>query len=295
MRLEHPIFQGPLAPGLELVDVDVPENYSHWPDGKDLGKTMRGWKVQSGKLGFEVDYGLVSDPYGFEDSPDAEWISSGLNSKGPNSVALGRHGNLFLWGFAGDPTQMTESGRRVFLNTIVYMRAFAGRTPLVKKRAQSREWALVYVDYLRQFAGKLDENEWLKKLFPVEITGELGFDPEKLEAYYRENVEFLHSGKEGFEADPDLLELGAPNRSLAFFEKVIERLRKDPGDALALRLLERYAPDASERDPAKLATWLEQNREHLFFSDVGGYRWFVAPARTETSKPHEAAAPLGSR
>src|SRR5262245_53006419 len=153
MRLEHPIFQGPLVPALEYVEVDTPENYGHWPDGKDLPKKLKAWKVQSGKLGFEVDYGLVSDPYGFGDSPDAEWISSGVNSKGPNSVALGRHGNLFLWGFAGDPTQMTESARRVFLNTIVYMRSFAGQAPLVKKQAQSREWALVYVDYLRQFAG----------------------------------------------------------------------------------------------------------------------------------------------
>jgi hypothetical protein len=52
---------------------------------------MKVWKVQN-KSFPEIDPGLVFDPYGFGDSPDAEAISSGLNSKGPDAVALGSSG-----------------------------------------------------------------------------------------------------------------------------------------------------------------------------------------------------------
>src|SRR5262245_34324013 len=131
MRLNHPIFTTPLTPKIEIGSTATPENYRHYHGGKDLPEKLATWKVQDGKLGQTVDYGLVSGFHGFADSPDAEWISSGINSKGPSSMALGRHGNWFLWGFAGDPTQMTDSARQVFLNTVVWMKGFEGQAPLV--------------------------------------------------------------------------------------------------------------------------------------------------------------------
>lgn len=36
---------------------------------------------------------------GFEDSPEAEVISSGVCAKSLDAVAIGRHGNFFHWGF----------------------------------------------------------------------------------------------------------------------------------------------------------------------------------------------------
>src|SRR5688572_10713795 len=98
MRLEHPVFKGPLDAKIELEDHEVPAGYRDYPGSKELGKTFKTWKVQTGKFPDEIDVGLVSGPWGFEDSPDGEAISSGINSKGPTSVALGRHGNWFLWG-----------------------------------------------------------------------------------------------------------------------------------------------------------------------------------------------------
>ena len=51
------------------------------------------WVVQTGEPGETVDYGVVSDGHGFEDSPDCERISGGRNSKGPHAVAIGRQAN----------------------------------------------------------------------------------------------------------------------------------------------------------------------------------------------------------
>src|SRR5215510_10998627 len=145
MRLDHAIFQGPLRPQIELGSLATPASYRHYASGAALPAKLETWKVQDGELGKSVDYGLVSDPIGFEDSPDAEWISGGVNSKGPNSMAIGRHGNWFLWGFAGDPTQMTPSARAVFLNSIVWMKQFDRHPPLQsldRTRQQGRESAL---------------------------------------------------------------------------------------------------------------------------------------------------------
>jgi len=47
------------------------------------------WHVQTGKIGEENDYGVVSDGYGFEDSPDCERISDGVNFE-PDALAFVR-------------------------------------------------------------------------------------------------------------------------------------------------------------------------------------------------------------
>ena len=105
IRTEHEIFHKPFKVDIALEDRPTPSYYRSWPEGEKLGPTIKVWKVQ--ERGWSVDRpnefsilpGMVSDPYGFEDSPDAEAIASGLNTKSPVSVAIGRHGNVLLWGF----------------------------------------------------------------------------------------------------------------------------------------------------------------------------------------------------
>jgi hypothetical protein len=55
--------------------------------------------------------------------------------------------------------------------------------------------------------------------------------------------------------------------------------RKEQSE-LALRLLKRYTQERFET-ASQWRTWLNANRSRLFFSDVGGYKFFVAP----TEKP----------
>ena len=104
---------------------------------------MKVWRVQT-KDYPEIDPGLVSDLYGFADSPDAEVIAQGVAGKGPDTLALGRQANFFLWGFSALPADMTPSGQRLFVNVVSYMRKFDGQMPLVRKTARSREWAFCY-------------------------------------------------------------------------------------------------------------------------------------------------------
>ncbi len=108
MRIQHDIFNTPNKVNLTIEEQATPSDYSSYTD--ELGSTMPMWRVQTEgyKDGNGQLIGLVSRDAGFLDSPDTEWISSGVNSKGPNAIAIGRHANFFHWGFAASPTFMTE-------------------------------------------------------------------------------------------------------------------------------------------------------------------------------------------
>src|SRR5262249_23232709 len=111
----------------------------------------------------------------------------GLNSKGPNSVALARHGNFFLCGFSAPPKDMTPEARKYFVNAVCYIKKFDGQKPIVRKSGNGREWALLYSSYVKQFG----DQDFIKDLFPEDVRRRFGKDPEKYIKYYTENLEYL--------------------------------------------------------------------------------------------------------
>lgn len=297
MRLEHPIFHGPLSVELDMGEVDTPKGYKDWPGGNELPAKLRSWKVQT-KSYPTIDVGVVSDPFGFEDSPDSEWISSGVNSKGPTSMAIGRQGNLFLWGFFAQPSDMTESARRVFVNSIVYMKQFDGAKPIVTadggQLTWAREWALVFAGHANGSSKELEER--YRRTIPARVLELTGFDSAKILAFYRENLEMLRladpppgKARESFslqyDVDDECKMLGAGNRSPEFVPKLIVRLLKDPADVLSTTLAHRYLAVAPSLEPSKLSAWYEENKPFLFFSDRAGFRWLV----DESAKKKAAA------
>jgi Thiol:disulfide interchange protein DsbD, N-terminal len=269
----HEVFQKPLKVDLKFEDHPVPANYRHYPGGDKLGQTMKVWKVQMRKFP-DVDPGMVSDPYGFGDSPDAEVISAGLNSKGPDSVALGRHGNYFLWGFSASPTDMTPGGRKCFINAVCYIKKFDGQKPFVRKTGSGREWALVYAGYAKQYGDK----DFVKSLFPEDVRRRFGKDPDKLLAYYNENLEYLIPAQNGFAVDEDVKGLGMSNRKVGLLEKCVALLERGEQADIALRILKRYTT-VSLADAKAWRSWLNDNRNRLFFTDVGGFKFLAAPQR----------------
>lgn len=268
----HELFHQPNRVDLAFESVPTPGHYRRWPGGEGLGGTIRTWKVQT-KHAPEVDPGLVSDPYGFDDSPDAEVIAAGLNEKGPGSVALGRHGNYFLWGFSGGPPEMTPSARACFLNAVHYVRKFGGRKPLVRKTGYGREWALAYAYAVPKGGGRGGR---LADFFPEDLRERFGPDGEKYVALYRENLEYLRPAGRHFEVDEDVRRLGVSNRKLDLLDRCVARLEKGEDAALAHRVLRRYTTEAFG-EAGQWRTWPDTNRPRLFFTDTGGYRFLVGP------------------
>ncbi|PKQ63905.1 hypothetical protein BZG02_07800 [Labilibaculum filiforme] len=145
LQTQHPIFNTPNKVTPTMVMNPTPKNWLHYDSS--LPKQMKMWKVQ--KLSAKnSDYvlGMVSRGAGFLDSPDTEYIC-GAECKSIESVALGRHGNLFLWGFSGSPDIMTEEAKDVFFNTIVYMKQFNGAGLIAKKMDETIIIRDPYLDY----------------------------------------------------------------------------------------------------------------------------------------------------
>jgi hypothetical protein len=301
----HAVFNTPLKVNLEFEEVPTPVNYlaSLWGGGKQLGKTIKVWRVQTKKFP-EIDPGLVSNPYGFEDSPDAEVISSGLNSKGPESVALARHANFFLWGFSAPPRDMTAEARKCFVNAVCYIKRFDGERPIARKAGAgwTRHGAVMHADYLRFIANEdaykrelpadlRDDSKWyarhrqsvLKNAYenyPADVRRRFGTDPEKYIGWVKENLEYLRFDGEGYDAktlvDEDVKGLGLSNRKVELLDRCVAMLEQGDRTELASRILKRYTTEDFP-EVRGWRSWLETNRSRLFFTEAGGFKWLVAP------------------
>ena len=136
INTQHAIFKGPLEKVTpSTVMKKTPDGIYHYTTGDTVPKEIPMWRVQN--VGYldskDVRIGLVSRGNRFAESPDAEIISSGVCAKDVGAVALGRHGNFFLWGFSASPAQMTDEAKKVFVNAVAYIKKFDGKTPIARK------------------------------------------------------------------------------------------------------------------------------------------------------------------
>ena len=139
IRMEHSVFKGPFPVKMTIKTEETPEagKKMYYPFGEKgvAPDSLPMWQVQKRSYlthpGMRI--GLITHPGGFEDSPEAEFISGGVSGKGLHAVAIGRHGNFLHWGFAASPDDMTEEAKNVFANAIVYISQFAGQTPIARK------------------------------------------------------------------------------------------------------------------------------------------------------------------
>jgi hypothetical protein len=263
IKLDHPIFQGPLAVKPTIVQEADPVT----------GNTVGMWKVQE-----KMDSpGLVSAIDQFLDAGDSEIISGGINMKGDHGVALVREANLFLWGPIANPSLMTEEARRVFVNAIVYMKQFDGAKQTVWRGLHGRSELQMMVA-TKDLRRMLDSERAYNDFLPT-LIDKYGDSIEKYRAYYSPNLGYVRQphGAIWFEVDEDAKSLGIANNDPRLLDKCVELLG-DPAEApKALRLLRRYT-GLSFTDAAAWQNWLKQNRSKLYFSDSYDYRFFTGPA-----------------
>lgn len=167
-RQEHPIFHAPFPVKLTLRNRPTPSgayHYQYYVDGT-IPDSIPMWQVQT--KGYESDagfrIGMVARPWGFEDSPEAEYISSGVCAKTLDAVAIGRHGNFLHWGFAASPRYMTPEAQTVLANAIVYISKFAGQGVIARKyedRIATREYLkeLKYLATHESYEDRLKSDE----------------------------------------------------------------------------------------------------------------------------------------
>jgi hypothetical protein len=99
---------------------------------------------------------------------------------------------------------------------------------------------------------------------------------------------YLHADGDGkLTIDAEAEAFGVSAANLEFFEKAISALNEPGRAAAAQRLLSRYAPDlpGTSVSADQWRSWLRENKQYLFFSDTGGYRWYVDPLAKKGAVP----------
>ena len=135
----HPIFNGPFKVNLETEMYPTPESAVEYGEFYDYVAPKELEMFRVSKYSYKdpghrnIRIGMVSRPWGYLDSPEAEVISGGVSAKSIDAVAIGRHGNMFHWGFAAAPADMLPAAREILANAIVYT-AKACTQPIIARK-----------------------------------------------------------------------------------------------------------------------------------------------------------------
>lgn len=226
-----------------------------------------------------------------EESPQVEIFCGGINTKAVDAAGIWRDGNLLHFGFDLSPAEMNETGRALLSNSIAYIARFSKDrvfvrmpSPFATRVTRSREtlarWAR-NEDYPLTFV--------TDHLEPSELAGIDTTERATVIAWVDEQRAYLHpSGTEGrvcVDREAKSLELRFDD--LAFFERGIELLNDVKATEVAGRVLSRYAPEGPGANAGAVAwrNWFAENRPYLFFTEYGGFRWYVDPLAKDKKIP----------
>jgi len=296
----HDIFRVPLKVDLSFSDVPAPPHYSALSPDEMVGKTIKAWRVQTKKYP-EIDPGMVSSPFGFDDSPDAEIISSGINDKTPGSVAIGRQGNFFLWGFSAAPADMTSEARKCFINSVCYIKKFDGQKPIARKENPwfGREYSLVYAHSLKDFRNEkklvqmfpllqreprlisgvvASERKLFERSFPQAVRDKLGDDLIKYSEWIRENYEWICPERSNpdyvqIAVDEDAKPLKLSNRRPEMLAACVAMLERGDRSELALRLLKRYTTEDFTAPGSGVSGWTPSRTGSTSMKSASANSW----------------------
>lgn len=224
--------------------------------------------------------GWCTYPWGFE-SPEVEVFCGGQNEKTVTAAAVWRQGFLVHFGFEQGPRQLNEVGDDLLVRTIVYAARCGGDRPVTRLVSPFRggKRMLMPREKARSgLAGKEAAATWFAATLADEL---LAVDGEARQQRFATLLPFLvTNGDNRLEVDAALRAFGVGNRDVAFFARCEQALAAGGADADTARaLLARYVPDGPRATAAAAAwtKWIAEHRDCVYFSDVGGYRWFVDP------------------
>jgi len=245
-NLDHPIFKGPYKFRPKLVKKPTPAAAFEYAmgDQASIPDSVMMWAVQTKGYGNTPDYriGMVSRDDGFYDSPDVEFISSGVCAKSIGAVAIGRHGNFMTWGFSAPPADMTDAGKVAFVNAIIYMKQFAGQTPIARKYNDR----IITRDNVRLFKYLLTEDAYRTHVQAME-------ESQKLIAHMQDSLRQVKAN--GGDIGEMEAYLSIPSRPI-------------PTRAEYMREYG-YRYDVFGNDPEMVADYLDRNLDYLYPSKDG--------------------------
>jgi hypothetical protein len=225
--------------------------------------------------------------------PELEVLCGGINSKTPKAGAIWRQGNLLHFGFEQSPAEMNDIGLAMLVNSIAYIARFTEDRPIALTPSVFSPNGGRIFD--RDVIGRLTAHPSrdlaiLKYYVSADLYQQVGAKSRsELAEWFRDARPWLRADDDGkLILDEEARSFGASPERLEFFEQAIAALRESGEQArLARKLLERYAPDGPDPagSAANWASWAAENKPYLFFSDTGGYRWYVDPLAKKRQTP----------
>jgi hypothetical protein len=113
-------------------------------------------------------------------------------------------------------------------------------------------------------------------------------DSTNAQAWFAAERAWIHPNAENFlEVDAEAKGLNVVFDSAKFFPKTIAALRDEKTKSAAANVLARYAPEGpgASADAAAWEQWWRENSPYLFYSELGGYRWYVDPLAKKRGVP----------
>lgn len=288
---KHEIFNAPMPVDINATtNISTPEQFAH---ELKTNTTIAVLPLVDNIRNFHTvinDYqrGWSSHYYEFADLPDVEVFSGGINEQTPHSAAFWRQGNLLHFGFEQSPTEMNASGRAMLVNAVAYIRRFTEDRPVditfsvfgPERVAVSRKRAKGYFsNYPRA----------LTNVFSAATLAAFDWhNPTNAQAWFASEHSWIHPNAENLlEVDAEAKSLGVIFDTAEFFPKTIAALRDDKTRQAAAAVLARYAPEGPGAAAGVDAweKWWRDNSAYLFYSELGGYRWYVDPLAKKRGIP----------
>jgi hypothetical protein len=227
-------------------------------------------------LGYRPGWCTYSED--FNDFPEVEFFCGGINTKTTTAAALWRQGNLLHFGFEQPPHEMNEVGRNLLLNSIAYIARFTEDRPIA---ITPSVFAGKVVPPLRGPERNIKEGDlkYFTNFIAATTAANLrGKSREEHVRWFEEVRDYLHSGPDfKLDVDTEAQAIGARLGKPAFFENTLAALQKSEHRSQAITLLVRYIPEGpgDKATPDAWQTWIKQNQQYLFFSEAGGYRYYL--------------------
>lgn len=119
-----------------------------------------------------------------------------------------------------------------------------------------------FEDYLKNQAGE--------KLF-----AKFGTNTKLYHQYFRDNYEYFYpAGTYSLQVDDDAARLKKSNRKPEILARCILMLERKQDELVAQRLLTRYTTE-NFSTAAEWRNWFNTNKDHLFFTEAGGFKFMV--------------------
>lgn len=295
----HEIFNSPIPVDIHgTINIPTPEAFAH---ELKTNETIAVLPLVDGISNYHTVIntyarGWSTHYFEFADVPDVEVFSGGINEQTPRSAAFWRQGNLLHFGFEQSPAELNAAGRAMLVNAIVYISRFTEDRPIdvspsvfgPEKIAVSRRRARSYfVNYPRE----------IPEIFTAAALAQFNWhDTNTAFAWFDSQRSWIHPNEQNLlEVDAEAKALNLIFDSPDFFPKAIAALRDEKTKSAAAAVLSRYAPEGAgaSADADTWQKWWQENSPYLFYSELGGYHWYIDPLAKKRGVPcKELVGPL---